>query len=128
VLHYVYLTTRTLLLPMLLHFLNNALAVTLIRFEPAKAFLRDPGQIPVVVYALAGLLLAAVCWALYQGRARVVSDSPDAWRPASPGAAWPPEGSGARIERPWPSALSLLLVAASFVALAVTVVLTAMRG
>lgn len=125
-LHYVYLTTRSLLMPMLLHFLNNSLAVVASRLEARgsgweefdatlKAIDATPGDISPAVYAFAGLLLVAVCLALYLGRARLVAT--ESWRPLwDPGFSsveYPPPGSGTVVVRPWPGWLVMGLVVAS---------------
>src|SRR5262249_60205782 len=69
VLHYAYLTTRSLLAPMLLHFLNNATSVlgTALGEETAKVD-AAPEQIAMSLYASALVLLIAVGLALYQSR------------------------------------------------------------
>ncbi len=68
-LHFVYLTTRSMWLPMLLHFLNNSLAVVAPRFSQLDFLDAKPSDIPVNVYVTAGLLLTGVAYALYQSRA-----------------------------------------------------------
>jgi membrane protease YdiL (CAAX protease family) len=127
VLHYAYLTTRSLLAPMLLHFLNNATSVLGERLgEQAANIDTAPERVPITLYVGAALLLAAVVWALYQSRARLVgSDVPTyiaSWRPTYPGVALPPWGSGAAIVQPWPSAaaIGLVLVMFTFCATAFT--------
>src|SRR5207244_1470775 len=64
VLHYTYLMTRSLLVPMLLHLLNNSLAVTASHVHFFD-FLDAPEMLAPPVYLAAGLLLLAVCWTLY---------------------------------------------------------------
>lgn len=106
-LHFVYLTSRSLWLPMLLHFLNNSLGVLESKI-PLLARLDDtPSNIPAIVYATAVLLLAATAYALYQSRTRLEPEGPQQpllWRPAYPGVEYPPPDSGARMAHP---ALSL---------------------
>ena len=112
-LHYVYLTTRSLPLSMLLHALNNSLAVVFSKYgEEVKPYLAptDHG----VVLASIGLLLVAVAWALYRGRARLVSTvdgGPPSWRPAFPGVEAPPALCHTGVARPGPGFLALFLVA-----------------
>jgi uncharacterized protein len=103
-LHYAYLTSRSLVIPMLLHFLNNSLAVALARVPEMARLGLEQGRAPWAVYATGGVLLVAVAWAFYQSRARLVpaGDGP-AWQPPYPGAAWPPPGSDTRVEAPAPS-------------------------
>ena len=77
-LHYVYLTTRTIFIPMLLHFLNNALSVLAPRWELLQTLDTKIGGLApsVVVAALAGVvLLLLVGWALYRSRARLEDQS-----------------------------------------------------
>src|SRR5262249_4987012 len=105
-LHFVYLTTRSLWMPMLLHFLNNSLTVIGAHYGHGLEVLdKDPEKIPPDVYLAAGALFAAVAWALYRSRARLAAadgtDSPP-WRPPFPGAAYPPPGSGTAVVRPRP--------------------------
>ena len=106
-LHFVYLTSRSLWLPMLLHFINNSLGVLESKI-PLLARLDDkPSSIPAIVYVTAVLLLAAVAYALYQSRTRLEPEGPQQpllWRPAYPGVEYPPPDSGARMAHP---ALSL---------------------
>jgi membrane protease YdiL (CAAX protease family) len=117
-LHFVYLTTRSLWMPMLLHFLNNSVAV----FTPRVQWLNDldlpPAQVPAALYVTAALLLAAVIYGLMASRSRLVGmdGGPPAWQPSYPGVEFPPPGSGTVVERPNPGLLPLLLVAASFTA------------
>jgi membrane protease YdiL (CAAX protease family) len=119
VLHFAYLTTRSLLAPMLLHFLNNATSVLgNLLGEQAANIDTAPERVPITLYVGAVLLLAAAAWALYQSRARLVGvDHPIyiiGWRPAYPGVALPPPGSGAAIVQPWPSAIAIGLVLIAF--------------
>lgn len=114
VLHYVYLTTRSLVAPMLLHFFNNALSVTLSRssgdFEPR-------GSSAVFFYTAAALVVAAAGYALYESRARLVAkDRGIAWRPPHPGVACPPADSNTVVVAPRPSLLSAFVVFLSLAA------------
>jgi membrane protease YdiL (CAAX protease family) len=117
-LHFVYLTTRSLYLPMLLHFLNNSLAVSASRFSALKAV--DQGaDIPLAVYAAAGFLLLAVGWALYISRVRLVDEHNHPFQPLYPGVAYPPPGSSVRLERPR-SLLAVLLAGMGLVVFVAT--------
>jgi membrane protease YdiL (CAAX protease family) len=127
--HYVYLTTRSLLAPMLVHFLNNSLAVTLARVPAVAQLDKLHGQPEMVsLYTGAAVLVACVCWALYQSRARLVFEREGAWTPPWPGVACPPPGAGTRIDTPWPSALSLAAAAAGLTAFLVGLGMTLARG
>jgi membrane protease YdiL (CAAX protease family) len=113
-LHFVYLTSRSLWLPILMHFINNSLGVLGSKI-PLLARLDDkPDTIPVFVYVTAVLLLGAAAYALYQSRARLASEDserPSLWRPAYPSVEYPPPGSGTRVVHP---TLSLPALMASF--------------
>jgi uncharacterized protein len=105
-LHFVYLTTRSLLLPMLLHTLNNSLGVLITRVPQLQTIEVQPSDVPWIVYASALLLLLGVAYALYQSRARLAGTSPEqllVWRPAFEGVEYPPANSGARVVHPPPS-------------------------
>jgi membrane protease YdiL (CAAX protease family) len=117
-LHYVYLTTRSLWMPMLLHFLVNSTSVV-----ADKLHMEDvdtaPEQIPWVVYVGSALLLASVAWALYRSRTRLAvltETGMSPWRPEFPGVEYPPAGSFPIIKRPWPGWLASGLVLAGIAA------------
>jgi membrane protease YdiL (CAAX protease family) len=105
-LHFVYLTTRSLLLPMLLHTLNNSLGVLITRVPQLQTIEVQPSDVPWIVYVSALLLLLGVAYALYQSRARLTGISPEqllVWRPAFEGVEYPPADSGMRVVHPLPS-------------------------
>lgn len=115
-LHFVYLSTRSLLLPMLLHFLNNSFGVLATRFASLEMLDATPQKVPVSIYITSLLLLLAVTYALYQSRARLAK-MPDqilAWRPAFPGVEYPPAESGMRVAQPAPSVAATALAASAF--------------
>jgi membrane protease YdiL (CAAX protease family) len=129
-LHYFYLTTRSLLIPMLMHFLNNALAVILPSFPIVARLGQDQnqGERSLALYTGGAVLLFAVCWALYQSRPRLISeDAASAWCPPYPGVALPPPGSGTRLEATPLSQVSLALVAAGLAAFCVGLAMTMQR-
>jgi membrane protease YdiL (CAAX protease family) len=119
-LHFTYLTTRSLWVPMLLHFLNNSLSVIadklpdLLRekLEPVDA---NPEAVPLGLIVASAFVVAAVGWALYDSRARLArvdgSEAPP-WEPPYPGVAHPPEGSGTAVVYPLPGVLPTLAVLA----------------
>jgi membrane protease YdiL (CAAX protease family) len=116
VLHFSYLTTRSLWVPMLLHFGNNSLEVVAGKIPALGAVLVAPGQAPYLVYPTAALFLATVCWALYQSRVRLVAAAdggPPPWRPNYPGVELPPPGSGAVVAHRWPRWFLWVLILAS---------------
>ena len=112
-LHFVYLTTKSLWLPMLLHALNNSLAVLDTRIPQLAVIETRPSDIPIIVYMAALLLLVSTAYALYQSRARLAPIAPDQllpWRPAFAGVEHPPDGSGMHLVRPGPSLAAATLV------------------
>ncbi len=113
-LHFVYLTTRSLLMPMLLHFVNNSLSVVASHLDVLKQIDENAGNLPLYVFVGAAVLLAGVGYALYQSRARLAAADGGLppWQPAYPGVEYPPPGSGTRVVHPRPS------LAASLAALA----------
>jgi membrane protease YdiL (CAAX protease family) len=113
VLHFVYLTTRSLLMPMLLHFLNNSLAVlgssaAAADWPPLDALDKATKNNWQLVGAAALVLLVAVGYALYSSRARLVPQGDATWRPYFAGVDYPPAGSGMVVARPAPTALAWL--------------------
>ncbi len=115
VLHFVYLTTRSLWMPILLHLLNNSLSV----LASAAAKEAGPGEVatgsvgwwdlswlsdlsgtvvnhPQGVLAGTVVLMGVLGLALYHSRVRLVPDGlgPILWRPAYPGVECPPPGCG----------------------------------
>jgi membrane protease YdiL (CAAX protease family) len=126
-LHFVYLTTRSLLMPMLLHFLNNSAAVILGSIPALGALDKaQPGDV-LSLYSGAAVLLVGVCWAFYQSRARLVREEEAAWQPAYPGVACPPPDSGTHIETPALSEGSVVGVLAGLAAFIVGLIM-AMRA
>jgi uncharacterized protein len=115
-LHYTYLMTRSLWVPMLLHFLNNAVAVVSSRFTVLDSLDADPDTLPVHLIVSVVVLLVCVGWALYQCRARVIGlgSAPILWQPAYPGVEYPPESSGLVVVRPRPSLLAGALALGAF--------------
>jgi len=137
VLHYVYWTTRSLWLPMMLHLLNNSLGVLATSrnvpghwiFERLDQSVHQVNH-PALIYLGAMILLVTVGYALYQSRARLEADSPNGipWRPSSPGVEYPPSLSGTHVVHPMPSptmwgialAGALLFVAACMAAVRIS--------
>jgi len=112
-LHLSYLATRSLLVPIILHTSNNSLSVLASKLTPHEALDKPADQLPWQLFACAALLVAAVGWALFKSRARLVdlpSDDAWLWRPAYPGVAYPPPGSTTVVARPLPDAACWLIV------------------
>jgi membrane protease YdiL (CAAX protease family) len=150
-LHFTYLMTRSILMPMLLHFLNNSVAVLAVAatqpgtgpdgldaapsawvfregFTWSGALLGPDRTTEPVVYVAALGLLLTVCWALYRSRARMVPAAGGLvppWQPAFAGVEYPPPQSGTAVVRPWPGWLALGLVALAVVIFAILACLPA---
>jgi membrane protease YdiL (CAAX protease family) len=105
-LHLAYLATRSLWIPILMHVLNNSLAVLMLHLPKEWAELdRHPDRIPGYIFPAAGLLVAGVGWALYQSRARLVDRGPSgmfSWAPY-PGVEYPSAQANAFVTHSWPS-------------------------
>jgi membrane protease YdiL (CAAX protease family) len=131
-LHYTYVTTRSLVAPMLLHFLNNSISV-LGSYLPSEFEKVDsqPEAISHWVLIAGVLLLLAVGWALYRSRARLVRQYGHPfppWQPPYPGVALPPPDGGMMVADTWAGWLPYGLVALTFAGFAVAVVSTHALG
>lgn len=110
-LHYVYITTRSLVAPMIIHALNNGIAFVLVYLARENRglheFLERLDQVPlpsrVPLYAACVILLGVVGWALYRTRTDILSSPSSAqeeWQPEYPGVQLPPADSGAFLHTP----------------------------
>jgi membrane protease YdiL (CAAX protease family) len=122
VLYFVYLTTRSLWMPMLIHFLNNSTSVVASHFEN-NPIDQAPEEIPLAIFATGAFLLVAILIALFQTRARLVREdgSASTWEPICVGIELPPPGSGVKVVQPLPWAGTVVLVATGVLAFAGTV-------
>jgi membrane protease YdiL (CAAX protease family) len=114
-LHYIYAMSRSLPLSMLLHALNNSIAVVLSQPQIGEGLpdIDVVARQPLVVGAIL-LLLVTVAWALFQSRARLVAENGrPPWRPVFSGVELPPPDSGTRVARPWPGVVAWALVLAA---------------
>jgi membrane protease YdiL (CAAX protease family) len=116
-LHFVYQTTRSLWLSILLHFLNNSLSVVVLRFPELDAIEQQPSSfLPLFVGAI--ILAAVLAYTFYQSRARLVPEVAGAryhWQPDFPGVEYPPAGCGTVVAHPLPSKFALSAVASAYV-------------
>jgi membrane protease YdiL (CAAX protease family) len=113
-LHYIYLTTRSLFMPMLVHALNNSVSVLAARFEQVNVIDQEPEQIPLVFYAAAGVLLVCLLVSLWRTHARLRPErefETMLWQPTYPGVEHPPPGCGVVVAYPRPGLVDLALVA-----------------
>jgi membrane protease YdiL (CAAX protease family) len=116
-LHLTYLATRSLWVPVTLHFLNNTLSVlTLLGVKTTRGLDAAPDEVPALAYLLAFALTGVGMWALWTARARLVSQTPDrpSWRPEFPGVELPPAGSGTVVRHRLPNPVAVLLTLAAF--------------
>ena len=97
-LHFVYIATRSIWPSILLHAMNNGIAVLLVLVLPPEKF-DQPTPIIVPLVALSLVIFGSV--ALWTGRATVepvstTNEGPD-WKPEYPGISAPPPEANARI-------------------------------
>jgi uncharacterized protein len=67
-LHLSYLASRSLVVPMLLHTANNSMSILSLHVPVLRGVDIDADEIPLIVYGLGLLSLAAAGWAFYQSR------------------------------------------------------------
>jgi membrane protease YdiL (CAAX protease family) len=121
-LHVTYLATRSLWVPILLHFLNNTLTVlAILGVSTVPGLEADPTDLPAAAYLLGFALTGVGLWALWSARGRLdpadaKADEPAAWRQQFPGVELPPEGSGVRVRHRFPNPVAAVLTVAGFAA------------
>jgi len=118
-LHYVYLTTRSLWMPILVHALNNSLAILSVKLpalgamnEGVQAAATGPwsGQVlPILAFVV---LFVAAGWALYRTRGQLVG--PGDWRPPFLSVDCPPPGVGVEVGHARLGPAGALLVCLAF--------------
>lgn len=113
-LHFAYQTSRSLLIPILMHFLNNSLSITLARFPAVAKVEKASVQDVWLILVAAGLLLVACLIGFWQTRTRFVG----LWQPPHPGVECPPKESGSRLVAPRPPLLTTMAVLAALGGLA----------
>jgi membrane protease YdiL (CAAX protease family) len=122
--HGAYVATRSLPVAMLVHFANNGLAVAHVNTHTPLTGLLNPleqvmNSSPVLFFAATTALFAAVSYALYQTRCKLVAVDPDlpVWEPnAVSGVELPPPNSGTIVSHDPLSARSAALVLAAAIA------------
>jgi membrane protease YdiL (CAAX protease family) len=118
ILHCVYLWTRSLFMPMLLHFMNNSLSMIQISrdgpsFELLNQIEAAGVTSPFWLYGGTLSLLACSCMALHLSRPKLSIIDPEGkpiWAPPFKGVAYPPNDSNTKVEYPFPKISSWLLV------------------
>jgi uncharacterized protein len=118
-LHFVYIATRSIWIPILLHAMNNGIAVLLVLVLPPEKF-DQPTPIIVPLVSLAVMIFGSV--ALWTSRVTLqpvlTKDDAwwesDGWRPEYPGVSAPPEGANVRLEHELLSPVAMLFTIVSF--------------
>ena len=96
-LHFTYVTTRSLWVPILLHTLNNSLTV-LVAVGDIPLQDVDPDQVASLpLYLASGFLLLVVGWTLFQSRGYLQNELGERVQPPFPTVAIPSERSGLKI-------------------------------
>ena len=118
-LHFVYLATRCIWMPILLHALNNGIAIFATLTGMIVQFDADPQGLTKVTYLASFALLLFGSIALWTGRAAVESSSQDgiSWKPEYPGISAPPAGANAKLAHADLSPAAVMFALASFAAL-----------
>jgi membrane protease YdiL (CAAX protease family) len=97
--HLSYLVTRSILAPMLLHLLNNSLAVVLLKATataPALAGASEP-DMPAYVMLISASIVGLVAWTLWKSRVAYKTEDGEIWSPGYPTVEMPPESVGATL-------------------------------
>lgn len=122
--HVLYYATRSFWAPMLLHFLNNAWAVTAAKYaaEVNVEGLGDDEPVPALVVAAGAICIAAIAACLWRTRVEYRLEDGTAWNPGYPTVEAPPtEIRAFRTRRPFDircfaaSMIGILLFIAAFV-------------
>lgn len=121
-LHFVYLASRSIWVSILLHTLNNSIAVLATLTGALNQLEADPHGLTRVIYLTSFSLVLFGSIALWTSRARVVPiqgnegerSNPTNWKPEYPGISAPPSGSGFRLGRADVSQVALMLTLVSF--------------
>jgi membrane protease YdiL (CAAX protease family) len=97
--HLIYLVTRSILAPMLLHLLNNSLAVVLLKASatmPALANASEPNM-PWYVMVISAGIVGLVGWTLWKSRVEYRTEDGELWSPGYPSVEIPPASAGASL-------------------------------
>ena len=97
--HLVYLTTRSILAPMLLHLLNNSLAVVLLKVSATMPGLEEASEpdMPAYVLLISAGLVGIVGWTLWRSRVQYRTEDGSLWNPGYMTVEIPPESAGAML-------------------------------
>lgn len=93
--HLTYLTTRSILAPMLLHLLNNSLAVILLKISAAAPELDGVSEpdMPVYVMLISAGIVIGVGWTLWRSRVQYRTSDGELWSPGYATVEIPPESA-----------------------------------
>ncbi len=110
-LHLLYLGTRTFWIPMLVHFLNNALAATVMKFSPEEAVKGIGDDGPLSLPLLLSVMACVIFVLHYIWRTRVEFELPDGtwWTPGYATAESPPASAMAVARHRSVAAVSAIL-------------------
>jgi membrane protease YdiL (CAAX protease family) len=118
-LHFVYLASRSIWVPILLHALNNGLAMLAILSGLVIQMNPTVNELARVIYLTSFSLVLFASVALWTSRTQVLSAGVRevTWQPEYPGVSHPPPGSDAQLGRMPPSPVAVVLTFASFAVL-----------
>ncbi|NQV23305.1 MAG: CPBP family intramembrane metalloprotease [Rhodopirellula sp.] len=97
--HVIYLATRSLLAPILLHLLNNSLAVVLLKLTataPTFEGVTEP-EVPAYVMLISAGIVLLAGWTLWRSRVEYRTEDGSPWSPGYPTVEIPPESAGATL-------------------------------
>ena len=116
-LHFVYVATRSIWVPILLHALNNGVSVLLVLALKPEQMDQDK-SVPFVVTLSAVSLMIFATVALWSGRAALhpVSAGGGTWKPEYPGVSAPPPEADVRLGYEVVSPVAVLFTCVSFAA------------
>lgn len=125
-LQWVFLSTRSLWAPIVLHTTNNALAFAALKYGekyfpiPGYSYMPNDelAHTPILLFLAGVAASVSLCWAFYTSRTQWTLPSGEHWSPGYVTAQMPDEKLGARPTSPMPSLPSLFAVVASYAFLA----------
>ncbi|HLJ10789.1 MAG TPA: type II CAAX endopeptidase family protein [Planctomycetaceae bacterium] len=118
--HFVYLATRSFWAPIMLHFLNNALAVLLMKIHgdmPVSKLVEESASLPIPVLAVSAAAVISMGWLLWQTRVNFALPDGSAWDPGYATSEVPPKDVDAHPICQRPRALLLACSASSLLGL-----------
>lgn len=97
--HLIYLVTRSILAPMLLHLLNNSLAVVLLKISATTPALADASEpnMPWYVMVISAGVVGLVGWTLWKSRVEYRTEDGELWSPGYPSVEIPPVSAEASL-------------------------------